>query len=123
MSRIGDDELRRHFKAMRGVDLAQMPPFAELSRHPMDIGRARRVRARWVLAGGAGAMAAAAMLAVLAHHRREEAWLRAAVEISQWQAPSDALLHRSHGSLLGDSAVLGASVLDAIIAPPPPREE
>lgn len=121
MSDIGDDELRRHFEAMRDVDLAQLPSFATLSRRPIDIAGAPRVRARWVLAGGVGAMAAAAMLAVLAHRRQEEAWLRAAAEISQWQAPSDALLDESHGALLGGTAVLGASVLDSII--PPTHEE
>lgn len=115
MSDIGDEELRRHFQALRDVDLAATPSFAELARRPADIGAASRVRARWVLAGGAGAMAAAAMLAVLSQQRREDAWLRAAAEISQWQAPTDALLDGAHGSLLGGSAVLGASVLDSII--------
>lgn len=115
MSDIGDDELRRQFESMRDVDLARVPAFAELARRPIDTDRAPRARARWVLAGGVGAMAAAAMLAVLAHQRQEEAWLRAAAEISQWQAPSDALLDDSHGALLGGSAVLGASVLDSII--------
>jgi hypothetical protein len=122
MSDVGDDELRRHFAAMRDVDLAQLPSFAALSRRPAAAG-ARRASARWVLAGGVGAMAAAALLAVMAHQRQEEAWLRAAAEISRWQAPSDALLERSRGSLLSSSAVLGASVLDSIIAPPPSRKE
>ena len=115
MSDIGDDELRRHFAAMRDADLAQVPAFAELARRPIDTSRARRVRARWVIAGGVGAMAAAAMLAVVVHQRQEDAWLRAAAEISQWHAPTDALLDGSHGALLGESAVLGASVLDSII--------
>jgi len=114
MSDIGEDELRRHFVAMRDADLAQVPAFAALARR-LDIPRVPRARARWVLAGGVGAMAAAAMLAVLAHQRQEDAWLRAAAEISRWQAPSDALLDDSHGALLGGSAVLGASVLDSII--------
>jgi hypothetical protein len=74
-----------------------------------------------VLVGGIGAMAAAAAVAVVAHQRQEEAWLRAAAEISRWQAPSDALLDRSHGTLLGSTTVLGASVLDSII--PPSHEE
>lgn len=115
MSDFGDEELRRHFAALRDADLAQVPPFDALARRPIDIGRVPRVRARWVLAGGLGAMAAAAMLAMVSHQRREEAWRRAAAEISQWQAPSDALLDDSHGALLGGAAVLGASVLDSII--------
>jgi hypothetical protein len=123
VSDIGNEELQRHFEAMRDVDLAELPSFAELSRQRVDIGRERRLRARWLLAGAAGAMAAAAMLAVLAHQRQEEAWLRAAAEISRWQAPSDALLDHSHGSLLGTSAVLSESVLDSIIGPPPSHEE
>jgi hypothetical protein len=117
MSDIGDDELRRHFRALRDVELAHVPPFAELSLHPLADQRARRTPARWVLAGGVGAMAAAAMLAVLAHRRQEDALLSAAVEISRWQAPSDALLDGSHGALLGSATVLGASVLDSIIPP------
>jgi hypothetical protein len=57
------------------------------------------------------------MLAVLAHQRQEESWLRAAAEISRWQAPSDALLDGSHGALLGSATALGTSVLDSIITP------
>jgi hypothetical protein len=119
---VGDEELRRHFGALRDVDRASMPPsFADLTRRPPTSVRARRTAARWVLAGGAGAMAAAAMLAVLSHRRQEEAWLSAAAEISRWQAPSDVLLDDSHGALLSGSRVLGASVLDSII--PPSHEE
>ena len=110
-----DAELRRHFDALRDVDRAQVPSFAELSCCPVIIGRAPTVRARWMLVGGVGAMAAAAMLAVLAHRRQEDAWRSAAAEIGRWQAPSDALLDDSHGGLLGGSPVLGASVLDSII--------
>ena len=121
MSDIGDEELRRHFEALRDVDLAQTPSFATLSRPPMQRRPASRVAARWVLAGGVGAMAAATMLAVLSHRRQEDALLRAATEISRWQAPTDALLDGSHGALLGGATVLGASVLDSII--PPSREE
>lgn len=118
MSDTSDEELRRHFAALRDIDLAKLPSFAALARRPIGVGRAPRVRARWVLAGGLGAFAAAGMLAIVSHQRREESWLRAAAEISQWQAPSDALLDDSHGALLGGTAVLGASVLDSIIPPP-----
>jgi hypothetical protein len=118
---FGDEELRRHFEALRAADRARMPSFASLAHRPAFGVRARRAPARWVLVGGIGAMAAAAAMAVVAHQRQEEAWLRAAAEISRWQAPSDALLDRSHGTLLGSTTVLGASVLDSII--PPSHEE
>ena len=36
MNDIGDEELRRHFEALRDVDLAQTPSFATLSRPPMQ---------------------------------------------------------------------------------------
>ena len=122
MNDIGDEELRRHFEALRAADRARMPSFASLARRPGAEARARRAPARWVvLVGGIGAMAAAAGMAVVAHQRQEEAWLRAAAEISRWQAPTDALLDRAHGTLLGSTTVLGASVLDSII--PPSHEE
>lgn len=115
MNDIGDDELRRHFEALREADRARTPSFAMLARRPAREARARRAPARWVLIGGIGAMAATAAMAVVAHQRREEAWLRAAAEITRWQAPTDALLDRSHGTLLGSATPLGASVLDSII--------
>jgi hypothetical protein len=118
---IADDELRRHFEALREDDRARTPAFAMLARRPAKEARTRRAPARLVLIGGIGAMAATAAMAVVAHQRREEAWLRAAAEISAWQAPTDALLDRSHGTLLGSTTGLGASVLDSII--PPSREE
>ena len=117
MNDIGDEELRRHFEALRDADRAQMPSFAMLSRRPAADVRIRRTPTRWVLVGGIGAMAATAAMAVVAHQRREEAWLRAAAEITSWQAPTDALLDRSHGTLLGSATPLGASVLDSIIPP------
>ena len=117
MNDIGDDELRRHFEALREADRTRMPSFAMLARRPAKESRTRRAPARWVLVGGIGAMAATAAMAVVAHQRREEAWLRAAAEISAWQAPTDALLDRSHGALLGSTTLLGASVLDPIISP------
>lgn len=115
MNDIGDDELRRHFEALREADRARTPAFAMLARRPATDAPARHALARWVLVGGIGAMAATAAMAVVAHQRREEAWLRAAAEITRWQAPSDALLDPSHGTLLGSTTVLGASVLDSII--------
>ena len=122
MSGIDDEALRRHFEALRETDLARVPPFDALSRRPASSDRMRSTPAPWVLAGGLGALAAAAMLAVLTQRRHEEAeWLHAAAAISAWQAPTDALLEIPDRSLLGGAPTLGASVLDSII--PPFRED
>jgi hypothetical protein len=117
MSRIDDEELRRHFEALRDVDRARVPSFAELSRRAASVGRAKRTGARWVLVGGLGAAAAAATLAVLVQRRHEAEWLHAAAAISAWQAPTDALLEIPDRALLGGPATLRASVLDSIIPP------
>ena len=121
MSGMSDEELREHFDAVRAADLARAPSFAELSRRPAPVARAAGTRARWVVAGGVGALAAAAMLATVVRQRDEAKWLNAAAAISTWQAPTDALLEISDGSVLGASTTLGASVLDSII--PPSRED
>jgi hypothetical protein len=111
-----DDELREHFQALREVDLARIPSFAALTRNPAHVRRARKRRVRWVFVGGAGALAAAAMLTVLVQRRREAEWLNAAATISRWQPPTDALLVVSSGGPFGgDPIALGASVLDSII--------
>ena len=121
MSTIDDDELREHFRALRHADLVRMPSFAELSRRPAAAGRAARTGARWVLVGGLGAAAASVMLSVQVQRRQEAKWRQAAAEISNWQAPTDALLEVSNRGLLGEPGTFGASVLDSII--PPVREE
>lgn len=121
MSPIDDEELQRHFDALRGADMERVPSFSELTRRPSTARPATRTGARWVLVGGLGAAAAAAMLAVQVHQRREEQWLQAAAEISRWQAPTDALLEVSNRGLLGEQSTFRASVLDSII--PPIREE
>jgi hypothetical protein len=111
-----DDELREHFQALREVDLARIPSLAALTRNPAHVRRARKRRVRWVFVGGAGALAAAAMLTVLVQRRREAEWLNAAATISRWQPPTDALLVVSSGGPFGgDPIALGASVLDSII--------
>jgi hypothetical protein len=117
MSTMSDDELRRHFDALREADLARVPAFAELSRRPSMAPRATRTGARWVLVGGLSAAAAAAMLAVHVHRRQETRWLQAAAEISNWQAPTDVLLEVSNRGVLAEPATFGASVLDSIIPP------
>ena len=117
-----DDELREHFQALREVDLQRVPSFAELTRRSESARVARRTRTPWVLAGGVGALAAAAMLTVLVQWRREARWLETAAAITRWQPPTDALLRISiRGPLDDDSAVLGASVLDSLI--PASRED
>lgn len=121
MSGVDDEELRRHFQAQRDVDLARVPSFAELTRRPAPVAVARPTATRWVLVGGLGAAAAAAMLAVTVQRRQEAEWLQAAAEISAWQAPTDALLEISNRDPLDRPATFGASVLDSII--PPAREE
>jgi hypothetical protein len=121
MSGMSDEELRRHFQALRERDLAQVPSFAELSRRPAAARRRPAHRARRVLVGGLGALAAAAMFAVHIQRRRDAAWLEAAAAISNWRPPSDALLHATDRAPLGGAATLGSSVLDSII--PPSRED
>lgn len=121
MSAIDDEELRRHFDALRDVDRARVPAFATLSHRASAARPTTPTGARWVLVGGLGAAAAAAMLAVQVHRRQEEQWLRAAAEISNWRAPTDALLEVSNRGVLGEPATFRASVLDSII--PPAREE
>ena len=121
MSGVSDEELRQHFQALRELELARVRPFAELSRRPAAELPTRQIyRARQVLVGGLGALAAAAMLAVHVERRREAAWLDAASAISRWQPPSDALLRVARAPL-GSLPTLGASVLDSII--PPSRED
>ena len=121
MSGTNDEELRQHFRALREVELARVRSFAELSRRPATLGRTRPTRgARWVLAGGLGAMAAAALLHVHMQRRHEATWRSAAAAISSWTPPSDALLEVSDRALVGGPATLGASVLDALM--PPSRE-
>jgi hypothetical protein len=115
-----DGELRQHFQALREVDLARVPSFETLSRRPDDVGVARR-RAPWLLAGGLGALAAAAMLTVLVQRRHDAAWREAAAAISRWQPPSDALLTISDPVLVAEPSALGTSVLDSII--PASRED
>ena len=117
MSPIEDEELRRHFQALRDVDRARVPSFAELSRRAASVRSVRRTGARWVLVGGFGAAAAAAMLSVIAQRRHEAEWMHAAAAISAWQAPTDALLEISDRAPLGGPATLRASVLDSIIPP------
>jgi hypothetical protein len=117
VSHVDDEELRRHFDALRASDLARVPAFAELARSAPSIGGARRTSARWVLVGGLGAAAAAAMLAVSAQRRQDAEWRQAAAEISAWQAPTDALLEISDRAPLGGPATLRASMLDSIIPP------
>ena len=121
MSGMNDEELRQHFDALRAADLARAPSFAELSRRPAPVARADGMRARWVVAGGVGALAAAAMLAMVVRQRDEAKWLHAAATISAWQAPTDVLLQIPDGSTFGGPGALGASVLDSII--PPSRED
>jgi hypothetical protein len=116
-----DDELREHFQALREVDLAEVPSFAELTRRPAGVHVARRTRAPWVLAGGLGALAAASMLTVLVQRRQEAALLDAAAAISRWRPPTDVLLAISSRTSVGEPDVLRASVLDSII--PAIREE
>ena len=117
MSRIDDEELRRHFQALRDVDRARVPSFAELSRGAASVGSVRRTGARWVLVGGIGAAAAAATLAVIVQRRHEAEWMHAAAAISAWQAPTDALLEISDCAPLGGPSTLRGSVLDSIIPP------
>ena len=122
MSGMSDEELQEHFDALREADLEPAPSFAELSRRPAPVARAAGTRARWVLAGGVGALVAASMLAILVRHRNEAEWLHAAATISTWQAPTDVLLVEiPSGSMLGGPVTFGASVLDSII--PPSRED
>jgi hypothetical protein len=120
MSAIGDDELREHFEALREVDLSRVPPFAELSSVREARGDAMLTHAPWVLVAGLGALAAAAMLAIRLQRPPEAEWLEAAAAISAWQAPTDALLESSNGSMLGGPTTLGTSVLDSIIPPSRP---
>lgn len=117
MSAMNDEELRRHFEALRDADLARVPSFASLSRRPAPPRSTTRTGARWVLVGGLGAAAAAAMLAVHVHRRHEAQALQAAAEISNWQAPTDILLELSNRGVLAEPATFRASVLDSIIPP------
>ena len=111
-----DEELREHFQALREVELARIPSFAELTRRPVFVRAARRKRVRWMFGGAVGTLAAASMLTVLVQRRREAEWLDAAAAIARWQPPTDALLRIPDRSLLhGQPAVLGTSVLDSLI--------
>ena len=117
-----DDELREHFQALRELELARVPSFAEIARRTESDGVAGKRHVPWMFVGGVGALAAAAMLTVVVQWRREAEFLAATAAITRWQPPTDALLGISiRGPLDDGSAVLGASVLDSLI--PASRED
>ena len=107
---MSDHKLRDRFAELREEDRHALPDFARVASP-----RRTPVRSRVLIAAAAVGVASVAILVYT--QRAERKGEVPAMSISEWRAPTDALLELGRPTVFKDLRSLGTSSLDAMVPP------